>query len=243
MQFEFRLSEPAPTPLQTLRAGTEHVSVIFIRNPRARRYILRLRRDRVARVTIPRGGTLHEGRVFAERHGAWLEKQLSRLRAQPDEPIAWHSGSEILWRGEMVRLQVSSEEGRTRVAFGTHELPVTDAAANLRPLLERFLRGIALRELPTRVNELAALHGLDVRRVTVRNQRSRWGSCSARGTISLNWRLVQAPESVRDYIILHELMHLRQMNHSLRFWRAVAQACPDYRQAEAWLKQHAALLR
>jgi hypothetical protein len=82
-----------------------------------------------------------------------------------------------------------------------------------------------------------------VRRVTVRNQRSRWGSCSRRGTISLNWRILQAPPAVRDYLILHELMHLREMNRSARFWREVERACPDYKQAERWLKHHSALLR
>jgi predicted metal-dependent hydrolase len=79
--------------------------------------------------------------------------------------------------------------------------------------------------------------------VTVRNQRTRWGSCSRRGTISLNWRLIQTPPFVSDYIILHELMHLREMNHSPRFWRQVETVCPGYRTAEEWLKPHASLLR
>ena len=80
-------------------------------------------------------------------------------------------------------------------------------------------------------------------RVTVRNQRTRWGSCSRRGTISLNWRLIQAPGFVRDYIILHELAHTLEMNHSDRFWRQVETLCPDYRNAERWLKQHKEVLR
>lgn len=82
-----------------------------------------------------------------------------------------------------------------------------------------------------------------LRRVIVRSQKSRWGSCSRRGTISLNWRLVQTPVYVRDYIILHELAHLRVMNHSKRFWNEVARLCPDYQKAEAWLKRNSELLR
>ena len=82
-----------------------------------------------------------------------------------------------------------------------------------------------------------------VGRVSVRNQRSRWGSCARTGTISLNWRLIQTPDSVRDYIVLHELMHVRQMNHSARFWREVAAVCPAYEEAERWIKLHSALLR
>jgi len=102
---------------------------------------------------------------------------------------------------------------------------------------------LAARELPVRTLELAAWHNFTVRRVTVRNQRSRWGSCSRRGTISLNWRLIQAPPFVRDYIVLHELAHLKEMNHSRRFWREVARLCPDFADAERWLKQHSGLLR
>jgi predicted metal-dependent hydrolase len=82
-----------------------------------------------------------------------------------------------------------------------------------------------------------------LRRVVIRNQRSRWGSCSRRGTISLNWRLVQTPVFVRDYIILHELAHLKVMNHSKRFWKEVARLCPEYREAETWLKRNSDLLR
>jgi predicted metal-dependent hydrolase len=81
-----------------------------------------------------------------------------------------------------------------------------------------------------------------VREVSVRNQRTRWGSCTTAGVISLNWRLVQAPESVRDYVIYHELMHLREMNHSDRFWRRVEEVYPDWRDAERWLKRNGSLL-
>jgi predicted metal-dependent hydrolase len=102
---------------------------------------------------------------------------------------------------------------------------------------------MAGKELPARVAELAAQHGLTVKCVSVRNQRSRWGSCSARGVVSLNWRLVQTPEFVRDYIIVHELMHLREMNHSSRYWKLVYEAFPRTDEAEKWLKRHAGLLR
>jgi predicted metal-dependent hydrolase len=92
--------------------------------------------------------------------------------------------------------------------------------------------------LTARVLELAVANGLRVGRVSVRNQKSRWGSCSRRGTISVNWRLIQTPVFVRDYIILHELAHLRQLNHSKKFWQEVERMCPDYREAERWLKAH-----
>jgi predicted metal-dependent hydrolase len=101
------------------------------------------------------------------------------------------------------------------------------------------LRDRAKRELPARLFELAAQHGLGVARVSVRNQKSRWGSCSRAAHICLNWRLIRMPDFVRDYVMLHELMHLKRMDHSPRFWKLVSKACPDYEAARRWLRAHA----
>jgi predicted metal-dependent hydrolase len=114
-----------------------------------------------------------------------------------------------------------------------------------RPSLEHrlALREQARRELPPRLLALATQHGLTVARVSIRNQRSRWGSCGRDGHICLNWRLVLMPRSVSDYILIHELIHLRRMDHSLSYWRLVEEACPDYRSARQWLRQHGPSLR
>ena len=111
-------------------------------------------------------------------------------------------------------------------------------AAKRPAALDRELRARAWRELPPRLLALAAQHGLVVRRVSIRNQRSRWGSCSSRAHITLNFRLMLMPPEVREYILIHELLHLKQANHSIRFWRAVEAACPGFRDAERWLKKH-----
>jgi predicted metal-dependent hydrolase len=100
----------------------------------------------------------------------------------------------------------------------------------------------AAHELPERLRHLAAHHGLRVSRISVRNQRSRWGSCSPSGHICLNWRLVLMPDTVRDYVLIHELMHLRRLDHSRHFWRLVAHACPDYERARQWLRENRRLL-
>lgn len=100
---------------------------------------------------------------------------------------------------------------------------------------EADLRRRASRELPPALLALAAVHGITVSRVSVRNQRSRWGACSARGSITLNWRLILVPGFVRDYVMVHELMHRRELNHSTRFWRHVAAACPRHDEARRWL--------
>lgn len=147
---------------------------------------------------------------------------------------------EILFRGGNVRL-TPGERGCAQL--GAEVVAVEGLTGDLRPAIERHLRELAGRELPQRLRELAGRHGFTVSRVTVRNQRSRWGSCSRRGTVSLNWRLIQTPDFVRDYICLHELAHLREMNHSGRFWREIERLCPDYARAEQWLKLHSDLLR
>jgi len=104
--------------------------------------------------------------------------------------------------------------------------------------LERELRLRAKVELPPRLFELAAQQGLTVTRVSIRNQRWRWGSCSRAGHICLNWRLMTMPDWVRDYVIVHELMHLKRMDHSPRFWALVAKAYPRYLEARSWLREH-----
>lgn len=110
------------------------------------------------------------------------------------------------------------------------------------PEIEREIRARAKRELPARLLELAHEHGLTVSRVSVRNQRSRWGSCSPNGHICLNWRLAQMPDSVRDYVMIHELMHLQRLDHSSKFWKLVARACPGFQAARQWLRAHQDLL-
>jgi len=216
------------------------VPVLYRRHYRARHYLLRLRADRTVVVTVPRRGSLEFARQFAASRRDWLEKQWRILEARRTPPPVLRPGMEALLRGRPVALEAREQGGRLEIWFDNERLPDAAPEENLRPAVEAHLRALGRRELAVRAEELARQHGAPMRRVTVRNQKSRWGSCSVRGTISLNWRLIQAPETVRDYIILHELMHLRHMNHSARFWAEVERVCPAYRAAEGWLKEHSA---
>jgi predicted metal-dependent hydrolase len=244
VQFEFlfkRLTRSQPGD-NFLAVGPGRLPMVFVRNRRARRYVLRLRPDGVARVTVPRGGSQAEALRFAERNRPWLAQQVEKLASRPKTKREWLIGTEILLRGEIVKIraEINGEDGTAQ--FGSETIRVPNTEGDLRVLIERHLRNLAAHEFPARVFELAAPHQLPVKRVTVRNQRTRWGSCSRRGTISLNWRLIQAPSFVRDYLIFHELAHLREMNHSPRFWREVEKLCPGYRIAEKWLRENSALL-
>jgi predicted metal-dependent hydrolase len=149
---------------------------------------------------------------------------------------------EIFYRGQKTPLQVAPQSTGYLVYFADQSVRVT-GIDHLRPLIESHLWRLACRELKPQVVELAQRHNIRLRRVSIRNQRSRWGSSSRKGTISLNWRLIQTPEFVQQYIILHELVHQREMNHSPRFWKQVAEVCPDYQKAETWLSQHRRLLQ
>lgn len=235
----FERTPPAPAAEESLRVGSRTVPLRLVRHPRARRYLLRLLPDGTARVTVPRRGSDQEAIRFAKRQTDWLENQFQRLGSAVLKPLIWQMGTVVLLRGEKTAIAAvvpgTIRIGREEIAIGM--------ATDLRPAIEKHFRKLAAGELPPRVLTLAAQHGLTVTRVTVRNQRSRWGSCSRHGSISLNWRLVQMPGFVSDYIILHELMHRRQMNHSAKFWQEVARVCPDYPAAERWLKQHRDLLR
>jgi len=241
VQFEFILNpfrRPPEDPC--LHVNGREVPLALVRNLRARRYVLRLRPDGSARVTIPRGGSAAGARSFAERQTAWLDRQLHRLATRSTQPKEWLVGTEILFRGELVKIE---QGANGTIQLGDAAIKAPLSTANLRPAIEKHLWRLAAKELPPRVLQFARAHQLTVRHITVRNQRSRWGSCSRRATISLNWRLIQTPVHVQDYIILHELCHLRELNHSRRFWKEVESVCPEYEAAESWLKKHGSLLR
>jgi predicted metal-dependent hydrolase len=228
LPFEARAFESPPT------APPSGPAVEFVRVKRARRYILRVRPDGTLRITVPRGGSRAEALKFAEQHQRWIDHERTRVRTE-NTPVAWNAGTKILLRG-VEQIIALSPDGAT-ATYGDRTVKIRDAS-NLRPAIESDLKVLARTELVPRLQALAAQHDVSVERVLIRNQRSRWGSCAPSGAIALNFRLVQMPPDVCEYVLIHELMHRRQQNHSRRFWRLVEAACPDFRDAERWLKTH-----
>lgn len=240
---------PTPTvakaarPQRTVEVRQTAVGeVVLERSARANNYRLTLRRDGTAVATIPVRGSEREALRFVEQHREWLERARARQAKRPRGAEVWRVGTHVLWRGEMTEVRVAAEGEKPQVCLAADVFRVARLDGDLRPTLEAQFARRAKIELPGRTWELAAVTGMDVKHVSVRNQRSRWGSCSANGTISLNWRLVQTPDFVRDYIIYHELMHLREMNHSERFWARVAEVCPGWQDAERWIKRNGSLI-
>jgi predicted metal-dependent hydrolase len=218
----------AQRPDNAVTVAGHTYKVVIARHRRARRYVLRVNDDQSLRLTVPRGASIAGGLRFVMTQGPWIGRE--RLRRQTSlQP--WRDGTTVWFRGEQVVLQVTP----FAMSWATEFIPAGD---DVRRTFEMHVARIAARELPDRCLEIAKTVGLPVARVSVRNQKSRWGACSTRRVITLNWRLVQMPPNVSDYVIYHELMHLKQPNHSRRFWREVDAACPWWREAERWLRKH-----
>lgn len=228
-------------PAQLDMAGGITLPIRYLPKRGCRRYVMRVKGS-ILQVTLPYRYSISEVRNFLAGNQSWIEEQLAKQKSQPAPVETFGIGSMALFRGELVEV-MEGETGTNTIRFGEKIFTKRDSPAALKSAIYHYIYQIAWAELPALTREYAAKVGLNVSRVTVRNQKSRWGSCSTRAAISLNWRLVQTPDFVRDYIIYHELMHLRQMNHSAKFWQAVEQVYPDYRTAEKWLKENASLLK
>lgn len=219
----------------------------LVRSKRARRLRVTVKEGRVT-VTLPRGVQKGEAERMLQQHAVWLFKHL-------DEPVRRKKPAQtlpadvILLRGEAFHIQVEEEPGRlarirveekvnrllVRVPPGTGEPP--------RRLVVPWLKAQARTGIESAVRRQAARLGVTYEMVSIRDQRTRWGSCSNQGSLSFNWRLVMAPPAVLDYVVVHELAHRKQQNHSKDFWQVVAQYYPDYKAARAWLRANSSLLR
>jgi predicted metal-dependent hydrolase len=211
------------------------------RHRQARRYTLRIRAaDHAVVLTMPLRGSLKEARAFAERNGGWIAARLKRL----PQPIPFADGLELPLRDEPHRI-VHRAGARGTVWVEAGQPPLLCVAGNAEHLTRRirdFLKREAKRDLDVASRRYAAALGVAVKRVTVRDQSSRWGSCTAGGVLSYSWRLILAPPYVLDYLAAHEVAHLVEMNHSRNFWRVVARICPEWQRAKAWLNTHGTAL-
>jgi len=234
-----------PPEPRTIEVAVEQATypVQVRRHPRARRYTLRIQAaTREVVLTMPPRGSLKEARAFAERHGGWIAARLGRL------PVAvpFRHGTIVPIRG--LDHRIDHRRGARGTVWseaapdGARLLCVAGEAPHVGRRIADHLKREAKRDLEAASRRYAARLGVAVKRVSIRDQASRWGSCSATGVLSFSWRLVLAPPFVLDYLAAHEVAHLVEMNHSPRFWRTVIGMCPDTRRAKAWLDAHGAEL-
>ncbi len=219
-----------------IRHGSQFFAIRLRRHRRARRYTLRIHpTDREAILTMPPRGTIAEARDFAQLHGGWIAARLGRLpKAAP-----FQLGTVLPLRGvahrivhrTLVRGTVWTE---TRDS-GEKIICVAGGVEFVDRRVHDFLKREARRDLQKSAQAYADALGVRIRRLSIRDQSSRWGSCTSAGSLSFSWRLILAPPFVLDYLAAHEVAHLVEMNHSPRFWRVVARICPSAERAKKWL--------
>jgi predicted metal-dependent hydrolase len=209
------------------------------RHRQARRYTLRIHSvTREVVLTMPPRGSLKQAQEFAEKHGAWIAARLERL----PEPAPFADGAVIPLRGIDYRIVHRPGRGTVSVeeSAGERLICVAGEAPHITRRVTDFLKREVKRDLEAASRRAAAALDVAMRRVSVRDQSSRWGSCSSTGVLSYSWRLIFAPPYVLEYLAAHEVAHLLEMNHSRRFWRLVEKIYPDYPRAKSWLDAHGA---
>jgi predicted metal-dependent hydrolase len=231
-----RPSEPSSVQVVFDRA----IYLVRLRRHRqARRYTLRI--DAASRevvLTMPPRGSLKEAKEFAQKHGGWIAARLKRL----PQAAPFSHGIEVPLRGVPHRIVHRRGERGTvwteTDAAGARLLCVAGEAAHVNRRIGDYLKREAQRDLDTASRRYAAQLGVAIKRICVRDQSSRWGSCSNTGVLSFSWRLILAPSYVLDYLAAHEVSHLVELNHSPRFWRLVGRLYPNVERAKVWLDVH-----
>ena len=212
-----------------VRVGGREVRVAVRRNPRARRISLSIGSGEV-RLTLPPGASEAAGLAFLRSRGDWVA---GRLRDAP-APVPFEPGQTVPFRGRprQIRLDPSL---RDPLLLEDDRILLASPAGCSR-LVEGWLRHEARLAFGEAVARHAAALGVEPRGIAIRDQKTRWGSASAAGRLNFSWRPIMAPPLVLDYLAAHEVAHLREMNHSPRFWRLCRRLCTETDAAERWLR-------
>jgi predicted metal-dependent hydrolase len=233
------LAEKAPEPALLEIEGAP-VALTFRRNARARRLIIRPTRDgKSFIITMPSRASRKEAIDFAHRSRQWIA---ARLNASP-EPVGFVPGARIMFKGaDHTIVHCPGSRGSVWHDHENASLRVAGDLSHLPRRLRDWLKHEAKQELAAASLAYAKTMEVTFRRITVRDQSSRWGSCSTDGNLSYSWRLILAPPFVLDYVAAHEVAHLKYMNHGARYWRLVLSHCPRAKEALHWLRRHGSAL-
>lgn len=210
------------------------VEVGIRRSTRARRILLHVGAyDGKVELVLPRGVPARDGIAFAQSQTEWLVDQMSRV----GDASPFTDGAAFPLLGETVAIRLDPSLSAVP-CLDDGVLWVGGRSDTLPGRVRRWIRNRALEEIQPRARDMGRQVGRSPSRVAVRDTRSRWGSCTRDGSLSFSWRLVMAPEYVLDYVVAHEVAHLRHLDHSDRFWALVANICPDHKTARAWLRRN-----
>lgn len=209
--------------------GNPPIDVTLRRSARARRLSLRVSRlDGRVTLTLPNRTPEREAIHFIESRELWLRKHLIGIR--PEHVV--QAGGTVPYQGREIAIEAGSVR-RTALRDGVLHVPDADTAG---VRVRAFLKLRARDELAAASDRYAAALGRSYHRISLRDTRSRWGSCSSEGVLMYSWRLIMAPRQVLDYVAAHEVAHLVEMNHSARFWAVVEQLFPDHKVCRKWLR-------
>lgn len=215
------------------------------RSFRARRVRLEVSQRTGLTVIVPRSYGVSRLPGLLKSKERWISKNLARFsQAQPlPIPRKLKCGDTVPYLGRDLELVNQENHHGSDVVLKEKKLAVSPDLFNnglLEPALEQWYRTEAAKLMTERADRLSSQMGISYQRIVIRGQKTRWGSCSRKKNLSFNWKLMMSPEPVVEYVIIHELLHLKEMNHSKRFWELVARYCPDCREHKKWLKQHEA---
>ncbi|MCY3574594.1 MAG: SprT family zinc-dependent metalloprotease [Chloroflexi bacterium] len=220
---------------------------------RAKRVLVKFRADTGLEVVYPSRRRQPPPEAVLQANADWIFRTMSRLaEATARRPARrYETGETFHYRGKARALELTlysqlPDDARSRVQLTGDRLllacPQSAQLAERRAQVVAWYRAQAKAYLPGRARQLAEQRGFAFGQLRIKHQKTRWGSCSAQGNLNLNLRLMMVPDAAIDYIILHELCHLRELNHSAAFWRLVADCCPDYDHWRAWLKENGPVL-
>lgn len=207
---------------------------------RAKRHTIALivERDGSLTVRAPRRATLQDIRGFIAEKTDWIIRSREKLKAVvPIHKKEYVDGERFLFVGTEYELRLVPPQ-RPALKFDGGFTLSTSARERGEQAFTQWYKTQALKVFTERVSHYATLHGLSPKQVKVNSAKTRWGSCTSTGTINFTWRLVMAPLEVVDYVVLHELAHLKIRNHSPRFWKLVESLCPDFKRHRKWLREH-----
>ena len=191
--------------------------------------------DRQIIVSVPLRYSKSDINALIDKKRNWIEKTIKKLETTK-EKINLQPNQILLFGKTYSKMLNPALKNKVIVNFNNETID-TDLNLNNKKIQEEWYKIIAKEYFPRRVNELAQKHDFTFNRITVRGQKTRWGSCSAKKNLSFNWKLMKAPHSVIDYIIIHELSHTKHLNHGKSYWRKVLNVMPDYQKSEEWLKK------
>ncbi|MDP4004268.1 M48 family metallopeptidase [Methylobacterium sp. NEAU K] len=231
------LRRPDPDHLEVQHEGAS-LRIALRRRPTARRITLRVSSATgEVVITLPTRTPVNTAERFATSHAGWIAARLARVPVR----VVFEPDASLPLRGEPHRVHLrGTRSGAVRAERdgGEPVISVSCDPAHVARRIRDYLTREAKRDLAEAVERYAPLLGQRPVRMTLRDTRSRWGSCTARGELNFSWRLILAPPMVLDYLVAHEMAHLREMNHSARFWALLRDLCPHVDAAEAWLKRN-----